>query len=247
MNVLNCHPEVRCLREPFNPDQSGNAYLGRVHDFASLDSTIAGIWQAHNGIKHVWDWRGWPFGKDMTLNLRLTAQSGVRVILLTRRNHLQRLISYEIAAQTNIWQYEDIAKAGTDATPRELSPLDPASLRREIHQARAATELVRNALRTNQTPFQELSYEDIYAPNTDLAYGLRRVNEILEFLGTGPLPEGTALTQAERLLDPAAHKLNSELTYLAVPNIEIIECTCGTDETGHVLTEATRRKTSCGS
>jgi hypothetical protein len=247
MNVLNCHPEVCCLREPFNPDQSGNTYLGRVHDLASLDSTIASIWRVHNGIKHVWDWSGWPFGQDMTFNLRLTAQPGVRVVLLTRKNHLQRLISYEIAAQTNVWQREDTANACADVTPRELGPLDPASLRQKIYQAQAAAELVRNALSTNRTPFQELSYEDIYAPRTDLAHGLRRVNDILAFLGAGPLPEGAALARAQRLLDPAAHKLNSELTYQAVPNIETVESICGNDETGHVFRGAVAEKTSCDS
>lgn len=231
MHLLNCHPDVRCLLEPFNP-RWGDMYARRVHDLASLDSTITGIWDTHNGIKHVWDYSGWPFGKDMAYNLRLTAQQGVQVILLTRRNELQRQLSLEIAMQTNIWHLGNIASAGG---VRTLSPLDPVSLHRNICLAREATELVRNALRANRAPFAELSYEDIYTPSTDLSRALERVNETLAFLGAGPLPSGTPLVRAGHLLDPAVYKVNSELSYRRIPNIEEIETVCGNDETGHVF------------
>ena len=250
MKMLSCHPGIRCLPEPFNPALWGDTYLGRVHDLASLDSTVAAIWHAHNGIKHVWDWSGFPFAVqhlvsvsdltigelgDMALNLRMTAQQRTRVIFLTRRNQLQRLISYEIATQTHVWRREDRTKAGIDATALKLNPLDPESLRMSIQQAQAATELVRSALRANRTPSWELSYEDIFAPGPALPDGLSQVNQTLAFIGAGPLPEGAALGWAKRLLNPAVSKVNSELTYRMVPNIEEVEAICGNDETGHVF------------
>jgi len=252
MKMLNCHPGIRCLREPFNPNLWGDTYNGRVHDLASLDSAVAAIWHDYNGIKHVWDWSGFPFtlqrlapvsdlmtGKpeDMTFNLRMTAQQHTQVIFLTRRNQLQRLISYEIGKQTNVWhrEREYTTKAGIDATALKLNPLDPAYLRLRIHQAQAATELVRSALRANRTPSWELSYEDIFAPGPALPGGLSRVNETLEFLGAGPLREGASLSWAKGLLNPVVHKVNSELTYRMVPNIEEVEAMCGNDETGHVF------------
>ena len=74
MNVLNCHPDIRCLREPFNPDQAGNTYLGRVHDLGSLDVVLRHIWRGYNGVKHVWEPSGWPFGRGMGFNLAVTHQ-----------------------------------------------------------------------------------------------------------------------------------------------------------------------------
>ena len=250
MKMLNCHPGIRCLREPFNPALWGDTYLGRVHDLASLDSTVAAIWHDYNGIKHVWDWSGFPFAvqhlgplsdlttgepEDMAFNLRMTAQQRTRVIFLTRRNQLRRLISYEIATQTHVWERQNTTKAGIDGAALKLNPLDPASLRLSIRQAQAATERVRSALRANRTPSWELSYEDIFAPGPALPDGLSRVNQTLAFLGAGPLPEGAALGWAKRLLNPAVNKVNSELTYQMVPNIEEVEATCGNDETGHVF------------
>ena len=94
MNVLNCHPDIRCLREPFNPDQAGNTYLGRVHDLGSLDVVLRHIWRCYNGVKHVWEPSGWPFGRGMGFNLALAMRPDVRILLLTRTNHLQRIVSF---------------------------------------------------------------------------------------------------------------------------------------------------------
>lgn len=234
MHVLNCHPEIRCIREPFNPDQWRDTYLGRVRGIPSLDATLADIWRKYNGIKHVWEMSGWPFGVDVSVNLRLLAQPEVRVVLLTRRNHLQRIISHEIAAQTDIWQRPSRPGAAEeDIASTPLAPLDPAALRRAIERSRQATALAMAMLRSSGTRFREFFYEDIYAPEHSLA----RVAEILGFLGAGPLPDD-AEARARRLLDPGAHKLNGPLTYREVPNIAAIESACGDDETGHVFETA---------
>jgi len=248
MNVLNCHPDIRCLREPFNPDQAGNAYLGRVHDFASLGSVLCRIWRDFNGVKHVWEPCGWPFGRGMDFNLRLAMQPDVRIVLLTRTNHLQRIVSYEVAAQTNVWhRVPGTPRDGNSSEENKLRPLDPARLRRNMRLAMAGNELMRNTLRSTRTPFREVTYEQIYAGGTtedQPAAGLRRVNEILEFLGASSLPDGIPLDAARRLLDPRSTKLNSEQTYHAVPNIEDIEELCGTGETGYLFE---KEKAACDS
>lgn len=243
MNVLNCHPDIRCLREPFNPDQAGNTYLGRVHDFSSLDSVLRRIWRDYNGVKHVWEPCGWPFGRGLDFNLRLAVQPDVRIVLLTRTNHLQRLVSYEVAVQTNVWHRVPEAPGDGKSAPEnpaetKLRPLDPGRLRRNMRLAMSGNELMRSTLRGTRTPFREVTYEEIYAPEEtedQPAAGLHRVNEILEFLGAGPLPGGFSLDDARRLLDPRSAKLNSEKTYHVVPNIDDIEAICGTDETGHLF------------
>ncbi|HZR50714.1 MAG TPA: hypothetical protein VFB06_14485 [Streptosporangiaceae bacterium] len=242
MDVLNCHPDIRCLREPFNPDQAGNAYLGRVHDFGSLGSVLDHIWREFNGVKHVWEPCGWPFGRGMDFNLRLALQPDVRIVLLTRANHLQRIVSYEVAAQTNVWHRVQGKPRGSqkNGAPDKLRPLDPARLRRNMRLAMAGNELMRSTLRSSRTPFREVTYEEIYAP----AASLRRVNEILGFLGASSLPDGIPLDRARRLLDPRSTKLNSEQTYHLVPNIDDIDELCGTDETGYLFA---KEKAACDS
>ena len=94
---------------------------------------------------------------------------------------------------------------------------------------------MRSTLQSSRTPFREVTYEEIYAPEDQPATGLRHVNEILEFLLAGPLPEGSPLDGARRLLNPRSAKLNNEHTYHAIPNIDDIEATCGTDGTGYLF------------
>lgn len=245
MDVLNCHPDIRCLREPFNPDQAGNTYLGRVRDFGSLGSVLGHIWREFNGVKHVWEPCGWPFGRGMDFNLRLALQPDVRIVLLTRTNHLQRIVSYEVAAQTNVWHRvqgtpRDGERREENPAPAKLRPLDPARLHRNIRLAMAGNELMRSTLRSSRTPFHEVTYEEIYAP----AASLRRVNEILEFLGASSLPDGIPLDRARRLLDPRSTKLNSEQTYHLVPNIDDINELCGTAATGYLFA---KEKAACDS
>ena len=249
MNVLNCHPGIRCLREPFNPDQAGNTYLGRVHDLGSLDVVLRHIWRGYNGVKHVWEPSGWPFGRGMGFNLALAMRPDVRILLLTRTNHLQRIVSFEVAAQTNVWHRRSEPPSGgkrPEGKPaaNKLRPLDPTLLRRNMQLAMAGNELMRSTLQSARTPFQEVAYEDIYAPEDQPATSLRRVNEILEFLRAGPLPDGKPADGARRLLNPRSAKLNSEQTYHAIPNIDDIEAICGTDETGYLFK---KEPAACGS
>jgi LPS sulfotransferase NodH len=251
MNALNCHPVIRCLREPFNPDQSGDEYLGRVHDLASLDLAITSIWQTHNGFKHVWDPSGWPFGCGMEFNLHLATRPGTRVLLLTRKNHLQRIVSYELAVQTNLWQREDLPLTdGSQTGPgSRLTLVDPAMLRRNIYLARIAVETVKGTLMNNQVPFFQVSYEELFAPYATIGEGLRRLNEIADFLSAGPFADN-AERQAHDLFDADLHKLNTVLTYRAVPNAETIESLCGNEENGHLFEEEPGKlpeETSCAS
>ena len=126
----------------------------------------------------------------------------------------------------------------------KLRPLDPTLLRRNMQLAMAGNELMRSTLQSARTPFQEVAYEDIYAPEDQPATSLRRVNEILEFLRAGPLPDGNPADGARRLLNPRSAKLNSEQTYHAIPNIDDIEAICGTDETGYLFK---KEPAACGS
>ena len=139
MNVLNCHPDISCLREPFNPDISGMRFLERVVSLRAADETLADIWSTYDGIKHVWDETGGPFGSDISYNLQLLAQPGVRVLVLNRRNQLQRLVSLELAKQTQTWHRTPAI--GPDQ-PRALSSMNRGlSLLKQLHRWSSAKSL----------------------------------------------------------------------------------------------------------
>jgi hypothetical protein len=234
MRILNCHPEIRCMREPFNPDQSGRTYLDRVTDMATLDDTLAEIWSIYDGIKHVWHPSGWPFGSTPFYNLRLLTQPRVRVLFLGRRNQIRRLISFEIAVQTNVW-HRPAASWNAPSVAQMLAPLDSNVLRRQLRAARDEITRCRRHLNDQAVEFLELSYEDFFDPELSMNARLTRAQRLFQFLNRPQLTEGPALATIQQLLDPTINKVTSESTYRRIPNIEEIDALCGSDRTGWVF------------
>lgn len=232
MKILNCHAEINCVQEPFNPDHSGRGYLDRVQDLPTLRSVLAGIWARHDGIKHVWHPSGWPFGDDPSYNLHLLSQPGVAVLFLSRRNQLRRVLSFEIALQTNVWQ----RRAGA-SPPREqaLMALSPAVLQDQLSLTQEGTRRCLQELAESGTVFSRLWYEEFFAPGQTLGSRVARLNDVLRFLGCGEFAVGQARDQVARLLDPAANRLADEAIYRRIPNIDEIEARCGSDESGRVF------------
>ena len=62
VSILNCHPEILCVSEPFNRDNFDGQYLNRVKDETTLREALADLWKEYTGIKHVWD----PAGRSRT-------------------------------------------------------------------------------------------------------------------------------------------------------------------------------------
>jgi hypothetical protein len=228
MHILACHPEISCLREPFNPDQCGRTYLDRVHDPRTLATTLGEIWAKHQGIKHVWHPSGWPF-VNASFNLLMLDQPNVNVLFLNRRNELRRLISHEIAIQTRIWHRPHLVP------DRELAALDPVSLRAKLDEARASVSICLGRLLDNGARFEQLWYEDFFDPDTPPADRLARADRLLQFLGYGPLTVGGARYRAVELLDPTRNRLNDETSYRRIPNIDEIDAICGNDAVGRVF------------
>jgi hypothetical protein len=229
MRILTCHPEISCLREPFNPDQSGRSYLDRVHDHRTLTATLGEIWTNHQGIKHVWHPSGWPF-PDPSINLLMLDQPNITVLFLNRRNGLRRLISYEIAMQTDVWHRRD------PMPNRPLAALDVTALHIDLAAARSAAAVCLSRLAAAQARFKQLWYEDLFGPGLAPAARLARVDEMLRFLGYGPLTGAGARTRVAGLLDASPNQFNDERSYRRIPNIDEIDALCGNDLVGRVFT-----------
>jgi LPS sulfotransferase NodH len=228
MRILACHPEISCLPEPFNQDQSGRGYLDRVHDPGTLASTLGEIWAKHQGIKHVWHPSGWPF-PDPVFNLLLLDQPNVTVLFLNRRNGLRRLLSWEIAVQTGIWHRDG------PIPKRPLAALDLAALQTDLAAARTAAALCLSRLAANQARFEQLWYEDLFGLAAPLADRLGRVDELLRVLGYHPLTDTESRDQVAGLLDPNLNRVNDDGNYRRIPNITDIDAICGNDQVGRVF------------
>lgn len=233
MRLLNCHPEIRCIDEPFNPHNFHGQYIERVKDVASLDETLEDILRGHNGIKHAWDLTGEPFPLRPYLNEHLVLRSDQKILFLNRRNILRRIVSMRIAQQTQIWQI-----ANTSDRWRllnfEFQPINTSFLHLGgyLEFERETIAGYKQLLSGHNADFLELWYEDLYENGLSAGEKLDRLNEILRFLGKGPMTDQATASAANALFDPRNFKLNSPDTYRKIPGIDEIERQFGSDETG---------------
>lgn len=230
MELLNCSAEFRCAYEPFNPDNHQFGYQETIHDLDSLDSALSDIRRNYNGVKHVWDAWGWPFEGGSSFNDRLLT-SFQKVLLLSRRNSLQRLVSCHISKETGIYAISrDKDRRVLQKT--EFAGLEVDQLEIQLQCERAQIQRCRKFLQDNAVSFMDLSYEDLFLDPAGVPSQIERVNSVIEFLGGEPLTRQNEIARMATLLDPGKRKMNSTGTYRRIPDILEIEKRFGSDETG---------------
>jgi len=231
--MLECHPQVRCAFEPFNPSTKlGRKYGFQIDDEATLEQCAAKVWEAFNGIKHVWNCNGVPFGSQderQRLNDHLLTISRAKVIFLKRRNILKRIVSGEISHQSGIWASDTRARRKIRGS--QFEPLDISWLRWQLERELGAVARVRECLLTSRIPFLDLWYEDLYGEFDPPDGSALKLQEIFSFLGL-PALDRRKSKQIERLLDPLYRRVNSRASYELIPNIEEVENQLGADATG---------------
>ena len=173
-NILNLHPSLRLLNEPFNLDNPNRFPVDREED---IDNALKIIFTRSNAIKHVWDPSGWPFG-DTGLNRKLVLKFDY-VILLVRRCVFDRIVSAEICRQANIWH---ILKAPERNIIDNLDygPLNEGTIRWHVENEWGILEEYDRFLNDNGIKYQWAFYEDIFQ---NQALGLKKIDKIIEFLG----------------------------------------------------------------
>lgn len=231
MRLLNCHPDIRCANEPFNPDNFGGRYFRRVRDLPSLEEALSELWRSHNGIKHVWHPSGWPFTNRRDLNDYILLKAAPRVLFLNRRNILKRVVSSQISEQTRVWAF-----AGEGERDRlrnfEFKPLDVGWLKRQLDHERESIAQQRQMLVAHGAAYLELWYEELYEADSGTRRKVERLNQVLAFLGGSAITDAGALSKVEELFDPLNAKMNSAETYSKIPGIDEIERRFGSDENG---------------
>jgi hypothetical protein len=228
--LLNCHPQIRCLEEPFNPFNYEGRYLAEATDQSTLADVLRSIWRTHNGIKHTFSPDGWPF-VNPSLNRALLLAPRQKVIYLRRRNLLRRLVSAQISTQTGVWGLfnETDRKRVRDF---EFAPLNVEFVQSQLRRdSDSIAEYRRLLIQSGSEPF-DLLYEDLYNPEKTPRELCELLNEVFRFVGVLPITDETLLASVERLFDQTRMKLNSVETYKRIPRIEALNAKCGSDETG---------------
>lgn len=231
-NLLNCHPDIKCLIEPFHPRR----YDGEFHRMAlassSAEPVLNLIWHRWCGIKHVWESaREWPLPQKVNDSVILGAN---RVIVLERRNLLRRYVSGVISRQLDFWigtrqQFQ------TRLESVHLKRLDPAVVLGEIEKDKAAMQQRMNFIRESNIHVMHLFYEDIFEKEITLARQFEIINKVLGFLEFHEVSESEYGAQWAALLDRDAYQWASPETYQLIPGIEELERDVGSDATGRLF------------
>lgn len=230
-HVLDCHPALGCLHEPFNPDRRGSR--GRITDGTTLRRELRELRVRACGFKHVWDPDGWPFPSGSALNRVLATEPGQRILFLNRRNVLRRLVSVQMSAQAKAWTVDDADRATIREFP--FAPLDRGALGRLLSRELDTIAAFRRAITASGNPCLDLWYEDLFDPALSVDVQAAKIDEIFGFLGIDARPSPTERARMCALLRPARGPVNSDASYRRVPGIDDVEAQFGSDATGYLF------------
>jgi LPS sulfotransferase NodH len=227
LEILDCHPELTFLNEPFNEGFSswlpGNPdYRARINDAASLDQVIGSILADYSGFKvHTYQ-------LETELLAHLLRRRDLYVVFLRRRNLLEAVVSNLIAEQTGLWAAWDRDRALEDYYT-DLSPLSMEDIRELLEWTRENLAEVAAILGARSDGrVLELYYEDLFLGERSTRWQL--VESVWAHLGLPPCEN----PQVGRFLANASLRMRKPATYGRLPNLAEIEATFGNDETGHI-------------
>jgi hypothetical protein len=228
--LLNCHPDIRCLIEPFHPRRFDGQFHAMAMAGQSVGPVLELIWYRWVGIKHVWESTGWPFAENPKLNDEVVL-GAKKVIFLRRRNLLRRSISSLISRQLRFWvgTREELYARLENVQLRNVTPdVVIAELKRdqEAIQRRLLLFLQHNV------EAMHLFYEDLYAEDITIRQRVATINDILGFLGFAAIGEDVFQGEWAHWVDPNIYRWSSADLYRRIPGIQNIENAVGCDETG---------------
>jgi hypothetical protein len=227
-DLLNAHPAVSCLAEPFNPEHGvkwgKKPYSQRIENGALLYDVVRDIFDEHTGFKHLTE------QLPASRNEILIQFPNIRRIFLWRQNHLQRAVSNHISMQSRHWRSD-----ANKILVTNFKPLDIDLLAKNIDKQKRLVDRYRRLCK--EAGSFEVAYEDLYGPDSDLSKKHQTLDNIFNYLGIETLDRlPTAVReQMDTLLNPEHRKLNSPVTYQLIPNIAEIENRLGNAENGYLF------------
>jgi hypothetical protein len=221
--AINAHTHRWCVIEPFTP---GPNKREPVKNEADLLVRVSQIWQQYNAIKHIWLPCGWPFAGGMKLNKCLLSGMAEKVILLSRRNILRRVVSCELSMQVNIW-YVSNSRSLKEFRASDFKALDAENIKRQLTEDVSFLAQWRTTLTDCGVEWMEVTYEDLYGTN-----GAREIEFFKVFQFLGMPKDHPSWPDISAVVDAPTARMNDTSTYRRIPNIDEIEEKAGADSTG---------------
>lgn len=223
--ILQLHPELNILEEPFNEnftrwDRKNRNYREQVHDLPSLETTITEIFSDYNGIKML-DYQ-LPDG----LAVHLLQRPGFKVIFLRRKNLLKSVVSVLIAEQTHLWKRWEMTRP-LEEYYSNLQPIDIQDITNRVAYLKDHLDFFEAVLDTrSKADVIKFTYEELYF--SDISRQTRQIAAVWDLLGIASL----ALERYQPYLSPETMQINSAATYEFLPNAREIHNACGNEVTG---------------
>ncbi len=226
--ILQLHPQLNILEEPFNEGFTGWApnnpdYLTLVHDVASLDVVLEGMFKTYNGVKVL----GYQLPTEAAVHL--VHRPDCAIVFLRRRNVLQSVVSVLIAHQTELWKKWEMRQP-LEMYYRNLQPLDIAEVRDRVAGLQQHLDFFESVVdaRTDGATIKFV-YEDLYFAPPEQRN--KQIDAMWTMLGLPRLDHASY----QHFLRPEDAKINGPATYAWLPNAEEIDRACGSDDTGWLL------------
>jgi LPS sulfotransferase NodH len=210
--VLNCHPELGCVVEPFHPKRYDGFFNQLALEEGSLESAVAMIARRWAGLKHVFDGaNGWPFNRRPALNEQLLFLAD-KVILLKRRDCVSRYLSDHIAKHLGFWigSREEFL---TRLQRVQVPALDPLDVRRRIEFDLETMENRDRLVERAGIEAQTIWYEDLFRDDGYIAR--EDLDRITSFLGVRPFSPQEFATEIVAASEPLVYRWASSHAAIA--------------------------------
>jgi hypothetical protein len=235
--ILNMHPEIKLISEPFNKNLQTRRnpnlvpLINEIKNTKTLSNFLEILNKEYKGMKHIF------FHIPPKMNRTLLANKDYKIIFLSRKNLLKSIISRRISKKINLW--------GTGAlTPEQLreiikekkfKPLEISTVKRDIQETKDFIDHYKEFLEENNIDFLELNYEQLYGSDISINEKLNIINRIFDFLGYKKIRDPKILEKIRGRLDYKGRKVNNGDTYKTIPNIEEINRALGNNQTGYLF------------
>ncbi len=205
-NVLNAHPDLSVLMEPFLDPK----YSDRIVDCQSLDAQLDGIFATYDGIKVI----SWPLAFE--LYAHMLADKGRRVVFLRRQNILEASLSCAISHRTGAWQKKDLPSK-PEALYEAIGEIPISEISEWIKAVQEVMNLY-EAIVDSRSPgtAMKITYEELYGSTRLQEETLHR---IFDFLGVRRVQS----QEISELLDKGRSQMNTQETYRWVRNYREID------------------------
>jgi hypothetical protein len=223
LEVLNLHPQVNAITEPFNLGRSGwgHQYVNDNHSIEQVSRALEQLAKEVNAFKHLVEQ-----GNEITNAAILDTADFV--ITLRRMNHMQTTLSNFICQQTNHWRTNK-----SIVENHIFKPVDIDKFKAALIAQKTKFQYYDEYLITAGIPHRHLLYENFYQKSAKNKY--QTITSLFRDIGLRNIKEQDIITKVNQKLDPANSKLNSYDIYKKIPNIETLDKLFSCKEYGFIF------------